>query len=207
MKRGGDAAAASASFRFPVSIKRSIRAEAGTVPTYHAVALLQAFRDDRRRGVLVGDLHLAQLSAVLIVDDKDVGPFWPCCTTSAGTIKTPFSTPSCNPVVTASPGQRIVLVLQAVVGQLSPVQISRLSLIDNRPAGTAIRVMTVTSGEPAMTSLMHVHIFYGSAKMTEIGTAVEGVGTMPVCCPALTRLPSSIRRKPARPEIGARMVV
>jgi hypothetical protein len=42
--------------------------------------------------------------------------------------------------------------------------------------------------------------------MTEIGCS-WAIETMPVCWPALTRLPSSISRNPARPEIGARMVV
>ena len=41
---------------------------------HHAVALLQALRDDGRRRVLMRDLHLTHLSAVLIVDDKDIKP-------------------------------------------------------------------------------------------------------------------------------------
>ena len=40
-----------------------------------------------------------------------------------------------------------------------------------------------------------------SVKMTAIGCN-WAMDTIPVCCPALTRLPSSISRKPARPEIG-----
>lgn len=56
--------------------------------------------------------------------------------------------------------------------------------------------MTVISGEPAASSwLVRATYSCGSAKMTAIGCncAIE---TMPVCCQALTSLPSSMRRNP-----------